>query len=416
MSSSVLILLGLLAVGQSPRDRPVDPARRVHDFAGILPQDRASQLDQLARDVQRETTAQLAIVTVESLEGMTVDDYANELFNRWGIGDRDRNNGVLILVAPRERRYRIEVGTGLEPLLTDALCGAIGADAMAPEFRRGDYAAGIERGARAVADVLRGDPQAARGVVGTAPRDRRAARQRAWRSAGAAAVAGIVLGLLAVGAKVRRGLSTWLFAVAAAAAALLLGLAVLAALAVPPAQGAWFGVAGAGAASAAGLAALWRMYRRYGPHPCPKCGTRLELLCETSDDEKLSEVQRLEEKIGSVDYDVWFCHACLIADTERYINWFSSFQDCPSCRHRTFKEEAQRVVRPASTVASGLAIVDGRCISCLHDRQRSVILPRIVASTSGSGSSLGGGGGFGGGGGGGFGGGSSGGGGASGGW
>src|SRR3990172_7690478 len=115
------VLVGLVLAVVQPQDR----ARRVHDFASILPAAEAQSLESLAQQVERETTAQLAIVTVASLEGMTVEQYAYTLFNSWGIGRRDVNNGVLLLVAPRERRMRIEVGYGLEPLLTDSLCGEI---------------------------------------------------------------------------------------------------------------------------------------------------------------------------------------------------------------------------------------------------------------------------------------------------
>jgi uncharacterized protein len=120
-----------------------------------------------------------------------------------------------------------------------------------------------------------------------------------------------------------------------------------------------------------------------------------------------------------VDYDVWICPACLNNDTEQYIKHFSRFTECPRCNGRTFKENAQRVVRAATKHRTGLARIDGRCVSCNYKTVRDVIIPVIVASSSsGSGSSgRSFSGGFGGaGGGGGFGGGSSGGGGASGGW
>ena len=190
-----------------------------------------------------------------------------------------------------------------------------------------------------------------------------------------------------------------------------------------------------GGATAATIAA-WgynlKRYRRFGPHGCSKCGTQLRLLSELEEDPKLSAVQQLEEKIGSVDYDVWVCPACLNNDTERYIKPFSRFTECPKCRARTFKEDDQQVIRPATTLMSGLAQVEGRCVNCNYKSVREVILPVLPApstwssSNSSSGSSFGSGGSFGGGfssGGGGFsgggsdfGGGSSGGGGASGGW
>jgi uncharacterized protein len=158
-----------------------------------------------------------------------------------------------------------------------------------------------------------------------------------------------------------------------------------------------------------------KRYSRYGPHGCSKCGTRLQLLSEQEEDPKLSEVQQLEEEIGSVDYDVWYCPACLHNDTERYARAFSGFQECEKCHARTFKEDPQKTIQAATKRSTGTAKVEGRCVSCNHKTSRTIIIPIIsTSSSSSSGGSFGGGGG--GGGGGGFGGGSSGGGGASGGW
>jgi uncharacterized protein len=188
----------------------------------------------------------------------------------------------------------------------------------------------------------------------------------------------------------------------------------------------WFG--GATFATTAAWIYNFAKYRRFGPHGCSKCGTQLELLSEQEEDPKLSSVQQLEEKIGSVDYDVWICPACLNNDTKRYINSFSSFRECPKCHARTFKEDPQKILVPATTISSGVAEVEGRCVSCNYKSLRKITLPMIampVSTSSGSsggssfgGSSFGGGCGGGGfcGGGGGFGGGSSSGGGAGGGW
>ena len=185
----------------------------------------------------------------------------------------------------------------------------------------------------------------------------------------------------------------------------------------------WFG--GAALASIAAWGFNFTKYRRFGPHGCSKCGTQLELLSEQDDDPKLAAVQQLEEKIGSVDYDVWICPACLNQDTEEYINRFSGFKECKKCHGRTFKEDPQRVIKPATVIQCGVVKVDGRCVACNYKYVRTIVLPmiRVGAASGGSsgGSSFGGGGGGGsfgggGGGGGGFGGGSSSGGGASRGW
>jgi uncharacterized protein len=408
MQLAILVAAVLLTV-VSQRD----PTARVHDFANLLSAEERASLEDLATAVERQTTAQLAVVTVASLRGQTVDAYAHELFNEWGIGRKGVNNGVLLLVALTERRMRIEVGYGLEPLLTDSLCGKIRDQAIIPRFKSNDYAGGIIAGTQRIAAVLRSDPAAARGDPNSGPILARRKRQDALWATGAAGVA--ALGLLVLGILIafRRLYSTTAFFTVTALSAMLVGIAAYFTFHTPARQQpiAWFG--GAAFASLVGWSLNLIRYRRYGPHGCSKCGTQLELLSEQDDDPKLTAVQQLEEKIGSVDYDVWICPACLNQDTERYVKNFTGFKECPACKGRTFKEDAPVEVMAATTLSEGSARVDGRCVSCNHKAVRFITRSKISESSNSS-SSFGGGGG--GGGGGGFGGGSSGGGGASGGW
>lgn len=392
---------------------PHDPQRRVHDFAQILPADLTGELEKLCQDVERDTTAQFAVVTVQSLDGQTVEEYSNQLFKDWGIGQKDVNNGVLLLVAPNERRMRIEVGFGLEPLLTDALCGEIRDQWILPPFKLHDFPTGIRDGAREIARILREHPQAAAGQAGSSPLLVRTARRDALMATVAVGVGALALAILGWISGWRRLYGTVWFFVGVAILAALFVTAVLLVLKVPQPGEPMLWLGGAGAASLGSLGINFRRYKRFGPHGCSECGTRLELLSEQADDEKLDEIQRLEEKIGSVDYDVWFCPACLHSNTEKYINYFSGFHECPSCPARAFKEGPQQTITAATTLTSGLARVEGQCVSCKHKSIRQVILPRIVVTSSSSSGSYGG---SGGGGGGSFGGGSSGGGGASGSW
>ena len=390
-----------------------DPTRRVHDFANLLGGEQARAIEGICRDVEGQTTAQIAVVTVPSLDGQTVDDYAHELFNSWGIGQKDVNNGVLFLVAPNERRARIEVGYGLEPLLTDALCGQILDNHAVPQFRANHYPHGIEAGTRAIANVLLADPATARGDPNSGPLLARRSRQQALVATGG--VAALAIGLVFASSMVasRRSYSSVAFLAITGLGVIAIGAAAYLTFRTPEGQQplGWF--SGATLASAGAWLFNLRRYRRFGPQACSKCGTSLVLLGEQDDNAKLSEVQQLEEKIGSVDYDVWYCPACLHNETERYLRPFSGFKDCPKCKARAYKEDKQKTVRAATTTSEGWARVDGRCTSCNHKTSRSVLLPRIANSSSSSGSF----GGFGGGGGGGsFGGGSSGGGGASRGW
>lgn len=397
---------------------PQDESLRIHDFAGLLSAEQRQSLETLVRDVERQTTAQIAVVTVRSLEGRTVESYANELFNTWGIGQHDVNNGVLFLIAPQERRMRIEVGFGLEPLLTDALCGEIRDTHIIPRFKNQDYPGGIIAGTRQLAAILKADPKAARGDPDSGPMLARQAQRRALVATAGVGVAALGLAVLGLLVAAKRIYSTTSFVMVTAIGIGVVAVAVYCTMQAPrPVQPAgWLG--GTALASLAAWGFNLVRYRRYGPHGCSKCGTQLELLSEQDEDPKLTSVQQLEETIGSVDYDVWICPACLNNDTERYIKPFSKFRDCRACKARTFKEESQVVVTEATTLRSGKARIDGRCVSCNHKTVRYTILPMISESSSSNGGSFGGGsfGGGGGGGGGGFGGGSSGGGGASGGW
>ena len=405
-------LLAVLLLSILP---PQDPTRRVHDLANVLSPEQAAGIENVARDVEQKTSAQIAVVTVPSLDGRTVDDYGHDLFNTWGIGQEKLNNGVLLLVAPKERRLRIEVGYGLEPLLTDSICGAIRDNQIVPHFKNGDYARGIETGTQAIADVILSDPAAARGDPKSGPVLARTTRQQAlWATGGVAGLA-LVLIILAIVMASRRIYSTTTFAFITGIGLLLVGVAVYLTVRTPEVHRpiGWLG--GATLATVGAWFSNLKRYSRYGPHGCSKCGTRLQLLSEQEEDPKLSEVQQLEEEIGSVDYDVWYCPACLHNDTERYARAFSGFTDCEKCHARTFKEDPQKTIRHATKSSTGTAKVEGRCVSCNHKTSRTIVIPIISTSSSSSGGgSFGGGGG--GGGGGSFGGGSSGGGGASGGW
>ncbi|MBN1781352.1 YgcG family protein [bacterium] len=129
---------------------------RVTDNAQILSSETSRMLTERLRDHENRTGNQIAVLTVSSLDGEAVEDYALDVFNEWKLGQKDRDNGILILVAPNDRRMRIEVGYGLEPVMPDAMAGRIIRGIMTPRFKNGDYDGGIMEGTLAVIDVLEG--------------------------------------------------------------------------------------------------------------------------------------------------------------------------------------------------------------------------------------------------------------------
>jgi uncharacterized protein len=106
--------------------------------------------------LEEETTDQFVVATVTSLQGQSIEVYANRLANRWALGQKDKNNGVLLLVAPAERKVRIEVGYGLESTLTNQIAQEIIDQTMVPRFRAGDMAGGVAKGVGDIVAVLTG--------------------------------------------------------------------------------------------------------------------------------------------------------------------------------------------------------------------------------------------------------------------
>ena len=130
---------------------------RVVDQANIIDPGTRAAIEQKSANLEEKSGIQLVVATVNSLEGQEIEPYANELFRKWGLGEKQKNNGVLLLVAPNERRVRIEVGYGLEGTLTDALSKVIISNAMTPRFKAGNFSEGISRGVDDIITVLTTD-------------------------------------------------------------------------------------------------------------------------------------------------------------------------------------------------------------------------------------------------------------------
>jgi uncharacterized protein len=135
---------------------PAKPQGWVNDFADIMSDTVKSQIDVRLAEVKKSTGVEIAVVTVTSLEGMSVEEYAVKLFNAWGIGEKGKDNGVLFLIAPTERKARIEVGYGLEPVITDGRAGEIIRETVIPFFKAGDYNQGILQGSMRIAALITG--------------------------------------------------------------------------------------------------------------------------------------------------------------------------------------------------------------------------------------------------------------------
>jgi uncharacterized protein len=134
----------------------IHPSGYVSDLAGVIAPEAKTRLEALCAEVEQKTGAQMAIVTVQSLDGESVENYAVNLFKQFGVGSKKDSRGVLLLVAPNERKYRIEVGYGLEPVINDARAGDTGR-AMVPFLRQRDYGKAAEVAAWQLANYIAAD-------------------------------------------------------------------------------------------------------------------------------------------------------------------------------------------------------------------------------------------------------------------
>ncbi len=155
---ATLVFVALLFVGFSAfaANFPALTGRIV-DQANVIPADTRAAIQQKLVSLEQKSGIQLVVATVNSLDGEEIEPYANELFRTWQLGEKAKNNGVLLLVAPKENKVRIEVGYGLEGTLTDALSKVIITNAMAPRFKTGDFGGGISRGVDDIITVLTTD-------------------------------------------------------------------------------------------------------------------------------------------------------------------------------------------------------------------------------------------------------------------
>jgi uncharacterized protein len=133
---------------------------RIVDEAQLLSAADEQELTRTLAELEAKSTDQLVIYTTNSLQGYEIEDFGYQLGRAWQIGQKDTNNGALLIVAPKDRKVRIEVGRGLEPQLTDIMTKLIIENAILPAFRRGDFAAGIKAGVRDIRDVMLGDAEA----------------------------------------------------------------------------------------------------------------------------------------------------------------------------------------------------------------------------------------------------------------
>lgn len=396
------------SVAEVPNVHLADSTRFVSNPDGILSDGAVTQLDAIMRNIRRETSAEAVAVVVGDIDGGDIDGFATELFGAWELGKADKDNGLLILVAKDLRRAAIRPGYGLEGVLPDITCGRLLREQMFPRFKEGDYDGGLIATAEKIAQILT-DPESVREIM---------SKQTDPDYNGGTHYEPDVLHI-------------WLFAGGGLALVLLIVLFISLSkvsgktpqqkyIALDKLKPAYLAltVLGIGLPIVASLPLVILLRRwRNTPHKCPRCGTMMVKIDEVHDNDYLSDSQDLEERIGSVDYDVWRCPSCGETEIEQYVLRSTPFRQCEHCHAYTSRLVSSRVLRQPRVGVEGRGEHEYKCINCGHLAFEPYVIaalpPVIISGGGGGGRGFGGGGGFGGGS---FGGGMTGGGGASGGW
>lgn len=417
MKRLIFILLPLLVVltgmargiDEVPNVHVADARRYVSNPDGVLSVAAVAQLDSILASVWAQTSAEVVVVAIDETDSGDIDDYATKLFEKWGIGKKDKDNGLLILISKGDRKAALRTGYGMEAVLPDAISGRIIRNQMAPHYREGDYDGGTIAAVNAVATYLT-DPDAAADIRSKYANDSTRATDEEvfgdlWR-----VIACTCCSLFAI---------AFFLVIYALYSTRKLDPATrffkLKSFKVPVLM---LGCLGLGLPMLAYLLLSWKMKRlRSAPRKCPNCDHEMHKLDEQHDNDYLTPAQDTEEKINSVDYDVWLCDNCGEKDIIPFVNENSTYSVCPQCGARASYLTADRVLVQPTTSAKGRGVKVYSCLNCRrnsnipYDIAKIPVAPVIVIPGGGSG--FGGGGGFSGGS---FGGGMTGGGGASGGW
>ncbi len=192
----ILLMFVLASVAMCACAEPIaqlKPTAYVSDFAHVLDPNAAAQMEEICRQIDQKAHAQIAVVTIHSLDGSDIESYAVDLFKKWGIGDKASNRGVLILYAIDDRKSRIEVGYGLEPILPDGKVGSFQREAI-PFMRSGNYSQALLLVTSRVADVIAKDA----GVQLSTPQLAPSPTGPQEQPAGGISVTGIVLVIIVI--------------------------------------------------------------------------------------------------------------------------------------------------------------------------------------------------------------------------
>jgi uncharacterized protein len=405
---------------------------------GLLQESTASEINRQLSALENSATAQVAVVMLTSIGEESEVDFAQQLFQAWGIGQDDKDNGLLILYVQDQRVIRFHTGYGLEGVLPDAICKRIQREFMVPRFKEGDTDGGLLAGIEQVNKILT-DPAYAAEIKSQATSE-----ETSWMTnlSGLFAMIWIPVGLLIFFSKRSDGFSNSQDLPQGRPNAFMSsGQWLMVCFFLPML---WFGFL---AYLANGWLFFWgvyaylmsiRLYKygrimsranewikrgdypvvkrfledqgswtgsaiffpipfiflnvffnkrvktiRHHPRTCKECKSAMRVLSEKEEDAYLDEQMQLEEKINSVDYDVWVCTQCTAVAIWPFINASTKYNTCPNCKAVAYLYE-NRIFKKATTTETGKQEETRLCLHCGHKKITETVLSKISISTSSS--------------------------------
>jgi uncharacterized protein len=379
-------------VSDVPHPKATDAGNFVCNPDGILDNASVASINAVLQSLEADTKAEVAVVVLQSIDENEIDDFAVRLFQEWGIGKKGADNGLLILFVLDQRAVRFETGYGLEGVLPDAICKRIQMQTMIPAFKNGAYDKGLYQAVEQTASLIRRQPvpelqeteaftwlekmafaltafvllslislfwmqMSVAGIRNdvrrTTPPERCLALRKKWKT-------------------VRSVMINWLLIAGLALVLIYWSLGYVFFLLIVPL-----------AAIPAGFYTK-RQLRKFRNQPiaCPACGTMMQVLPERKDNKYLNPGQCLEEKIRSMDYDVFLCDRCHRTLIYGY-DVSSRYTTCPACKVKAWQQtKSYALVEPTRT-STGVERSIYTCRFCNHTENKDTTLPRLQASAPG---------------------------------
>lgn len=357
-------------VEEVPNVHVADRTKYVSNPDGILSPQAVAQADSIISSIWKQTSAEVVAVAVNSIGDADATEFATALYTHWGIGKKDNDNGLLILVVKDSRKVVLRTGYGMEGILPDALTAHIWRDDMIPYFRKGDFDSGMIAGLQRVQHILT-TPGATEELMSKYANDRQQeGGLDLWEiyKVIAVVITLVMAMLLFVTMASTRRRSDYDKYQALDKIKVTMLATVFIALGMP---------------LILFLILIWRMKAlRNKPHKCPSCGHKMRKLDEETDNQYLSASQDLEEKLNAIDYDVWMCPDCGATEVIPYINRTAEYTVCPNCKARTCVLSSDRILKAPTAMREGIGEKEYTCRNCHSVTRKRYSIPASGAAAA----------------------------------